>query len=93
MHMGDTKTVRIELKEAMTTPTTAAEWADRLDTEIGVDSTAYSLACSAGRAAGVEITYDDPRLDPTEERAQFAAQHAGWLVELDPQGGYWRVIA
>jgi hypothetical protein len=67
-------------------PTTAQEWADRLDEEIGASWDAWSEACAAGVAGGVEILPEHPEYD--EEGRQFASPE-GWFVELG-NDGTWR---
>lgn len=67
------------------TITTAAEWADALDEEIGGDWNAYSLAFAAGVAAGVGL---DAEADGYDDEARVLISTSGWRVRWHETAGW-----
>ncbi len=59
---------------------TAAQWAERLNDEIGDDYDAWSEAFAAGSAGGVGVTGEHP--DYRDDARQFASADGHWFATL-----------
>lgn len=72
----------------MTTPTTAAEWADALDAEGKLHDTVGTMVSTAyadGSVCGISI---DPNADDDHSRRLVSADKL-WTVRYRESDGYW----
>lgn len=75
-----------------TTITSAAEWADALDADMGGRSLSdyISIGYADGTLAGVPIAYWDERAD--DARGTVVSADGRWVVRYLPRSNWWTVV-